>query len=258
MSNPTDRTTLVSLFHTDEQASKALSDLRAAGIPQQSIQTLGGVSRSAAPEQSLATLKTLNLPAKDLQILSDGLKSGGTLIVVRAEEAYADKAEDVFERHHANQIDERSIANQPKVPTTQAKPATATKGDAVIPIVEEELVVGKRRVERGGVRVFSQVVERPVEEKVVLREEHATVERHTVNRPISEADLDKLQNQSIEVREMAEEAVVGKTARVVEEVHIGKESTERTQQVKDTVRKTQVEVEQVVPTDTPKAPKGKK
>ena len=254
MSNPTDRTTLVSLFHTDEQASKALSDLRAAGIPQQSIQTLGGVSRSSAPEQSLATLKTLNLPTKDLQILSEGLKSGGTLIVVRAEEAYADKVEDVFERHHANQIDERSIATQPKAPATQAKRATA---DAVIPIVEEELVVGKRKVERGGVRVFSHVVETPVEEKVVLREEHATVERHAVNRPVSEADFDKLQNQSIEVHEMAEEAVVGKTARVVEEVYVGKETTDRTQQVKDTIRKTQLEVEQVAP-DAPKAPKGKK
>lgn len=257
MSNPNDRTTLVSLFHTDEQATKALSDLRTAGIPQQSIQTLGGVSRSSAPEQSLATLKTLNLPAKDLQILSEGLKSGGTLIVVRAEEAYADKAEDVFERHHANQIDERSIATQSKVPATQAKRATATTADAVIPIVEEELVVGKRKVERGGVRVFSRVVETPVEEEVVLREEHATVERHAVNRPISEADFDKLQNQSIEVHEMAEEAVVGKTARVVEEVYVGKETTDQTQQVKDTIRKTQVEVEQVAP-DAPKAPKGKK
>ncbi len=258
MSNQTDRTTLVSLFHTDEQASKALSDLQTAGIPQQSIQSLGGVSRSSAPEQSLATLKALNLPAKDLQILSDGLKSGGTLIVVRAEEAYADKAEDVFERHHANQIDERSMSTQANVPGTPVKRNAAITGDAVIPIVEEELVVGKRKVEGGGVRVFSHVIEVPVEEKVVLREEHATVERHAVNRPISEADLDKLQNQTIEVREMAEEAVVGKSARVVEEVSVGTESTERTQQIKDTVRKTEVDLEQVASTDTPRAPRGKK
>ncbi len=257
MSNATDRTTLVSLFHTEEQASKALSDLQTAGIPQQSIQTLGGASHSSAPEESLTTLKTLNLPAKDLQILSDGLKTGGTLIVVRAEESYADRAEDVFERHHASQIDERSTATQPKVPATPAKLEAATTGDAVIPVVEEELVVGKRKVERGGVRVFSRVVDTPVEEQIVLREEHTTVERHPVNRPISAAEVDRLQDQSFEVHEMAEEAVVGKTARVVEEVYVGKESTERTQQVKDTVRKTQVEVEQVAP-DAPKDPKGKR
>jgi uncharacterized protein (TIGR02271 family) len=127
----------------------------------------------------------------------------------------------------------------------------------VIPVVQEELVVGKRRVERGGVRVFSHIVERPVEEQVVLRKEHATVERHPVNRPISEADLDKLQGQTLEVFEMAEEAVVGKIARVVEEIHVGKETTERTQQVKDTVRKTEVDVEQVTP-DSSKRPRGKK
>ncbi len=257
MSNTTDKTTLVSLFHTEEQASKALNDLRTAGIPQESIKSLGGASRSSAPEESLATLRTLNLPAQDLQILSDGLKTGGTLIVVRAEEAYADRAEDVFERHHATQIDERSTATQPKVSQSQTKRATAMPGDAVIPVVEEELLVGKRKVERGGVRVFSRVVETPVQEQVVLREEHTMVERHPVNRPISAAEVDRLQDQSFEVHEMAEEAVVGKTARVVEEVYVGKESTERTQQVKDTVRKTQVEVEQVAP-DAPKGPKGKK
>ena len=121
--------------------------------------------------------------------------------------------------------------------------------EAVIPVMEEQLVVGKRKVERGGVRVFSRLVETPVEQQVTLQEEHATVERHTVNRPISEAELNALKNRSIEVQEMAEEAVVGKTARVVEEVIVGKESTTRTQQIKDTVRKTQVEVEQVATDD---------
>ena len=78
------------------------------------------------------------------------------------------------------------------------------------------------------------------------------MERHAVNRPISEADVDRLQNQSIEVREMEEEAVVAKTARVVEEVHVDKETTQRTQQITDKLRNTQVEVEEVV-SDTDKA-----
>ena len=107
MSNK-DETTLVSLFHTQEHAIKAMNDLRASGVPPASIQTLGGeASRSSAPEQSLTTLKALNLPAKDLQVLSDGLKSGGTLIVVRATQALADKVERVFEHQNAEQIDER-------------------------------------------------------------------------------------------------------------------------------------------------------
>ncbi len=239
-----DETTLVSLFHNQEHASKAMNDLQAAGVPTQSIQMLSGEhSLSAAPEQSLATLKALNLPVQDLQVLSDGLKSGGFVIIVRATDAFSGKVERIFEQQNAKQIDERMAASQPLAATASAS------GDAVIPVVEEELIVGKRQVERGGVRVFTRIVETPVEEHVVLREEHASVERHAVNRPISETELNALGDQSVEVREMAEEAVVGKTARVVEEVRVGKESTERTEQIRDTVQKTQVEVDQLQAND---------
>jgi uncharacterized protein (TIGR02271 family) len=247
-------TTLVSLFHTQERATKALSDLHTAGVPQQSIQTVGGLSQTVVPEQALASLKALNLPAKDLQILSDGLKSGGTLIIVRVDHSLADKAESVFEDYHAHEIDARTVQTAPQAAVAR----TAMDTNAVIPVVEEELVVGKRKVERGGVRVFSRMIETPVEEQVTLREEHTTFERHAVNRPISEAELNNLQNRSVEVHEMAEEAVVGKTARVVEEVHIGKESTERTEQIKDSVRKTQVEVDQVPVTETKTATRSSK
>jgi stress response protein YsnF len=47
----------------------------------------------------------------------------------------------------------------------------------------------------------------------------------------------------VEIRETAEEAVVAKSARVVEEVVVGKESSQRTEAVNDTVRGTEVEVE---------------
>ncbi len=61
--------------------------------------------------------------------------------------------------------------------------------DEVIPVVREELEVGKRTVAVGGVRVYARTVERPVNESVTLREEHAHVERRPVDRPASEADL---------------------------------------------------------------------
>ncbi len=239
----TNETTLVSLFHTKDRASKALNDLEDAGIPKQSIQVLSGeASPGSAPEQSLATLQGFKLPKQDLQVLSDGLKSGGTVIIVRADDRFVDEAETIFERYRADQIDEREI-------NTNAKAATTAAGEGVIPVIEEELVVGKRTVERGGVRVFSRVVETPVEEQVVLREEHAKVERRPVNRPISEAELNSLQDRSIEVREMAEEPVVGKTSRVVEEVSIRKDATEREEKIKDTVRRTQVEADEIGPDD---------
>jgi uncharacterized protein (TIGR02271 family) len=113
-----------------------------------------------------------------------------------------------------------------------------------IPVVEEQLEVGKRRVEGGRIRVHTRVTERPVEESVTLREERARVERHAVDRPATEADLGAaFREETVELRESAEQAVVQKTARVVEEVEIGTEATERTETVRDTVRRSDVEVE---------------
>lgn len=118
------------------------------------------------------------------------------------------------------------------------------EGEARIPIVEEEMQVGKREVERGGVRVFQRVSEKPVQEQVSLREEHVKVERHPVGAPM-QTDMGAFQEGSIEVRTTAEEAVIGKVARVVEEVVVSKETSERTQTIEDTVRRTDVEVEQL-------------
>jgi uncharacterized protein (TIGR02271 family) len=125
-----------------------------------------------------------------------------------------------------------------------------TTGKARIPVVQEDVQVGKRLVERGGVRVFSRVVETPVNETVNLREEHVNVERRPVDKPINPADVGAFKDKTIELRETAEEAVVQKTARVVEEVVVGKEVSQRQQQVQDTVRRTEVDVQPLQGTAT--------
>ena len=114
---------------------------------------------------------------------------------------------------------------------------------ARIPVVEEDVKIGKREVERGGVRVKTTVQETPVEEQVNLREEHVRVERRPVDRAATAADISQAQHgRTIDVREKSEEAVVQKEARVVEEVVVDKEATQRTETVRDTVRKTDVDV----------------
>jgi uncharacterized protein (TIGR02271 family) len=117
--------------------------------------------------------------------------------------------------------------------------------EAHIPVVEEELAVGKRTVETGGVRVQKEVTAKPVEESVNLHEERVTVERRPVNREVTPDDMHAFENSTIEMREMAEEAVVEKRARVVEEVVVGKESHERTEHITDTVRRTDVKIEPI-------------
>ena len=51
--------------------------------------------------------------------------------------------------------------------------------------------------------------------------------RRPVNQPIGTGDSTAFKEQSIELRETAEEAVIEKSARVVEEVVIGKDVRQR-------------------------------
>ncbi len=127
-------------------------------------------------------------------------------------------------------------------PVSASAADTAAAG-AMLPVVEEQLQVGKRQVSRGGVRIYRHVTETPVQESVQLREERVTVERTPVDQPASAADMGAIREGVTEIRETGEEAVVAKTARVVEEVRIGKEVTERTETISDTVRRADVEVE---------------
>jgi uncharacterized protein (TIGR02271 family) len=208
-------------------------------------------------------------------LYSEAARRGACVVVVDGiGEDRVDEAVEILERHGAFDIDERAsqwraqgwtggepvMAAQPSAQMqarsesrTQVGGGEATRraqaGDTqstAIPVVEEQLEVGKREVQRGGVRVYARTSERPVEETVTLREEHARVERRPVDREASEDELGRaFEEKSVELRETAEEPVVAKTARVVEEVEVGKDVSERTQTVRDTVRRRDVEVEQL-------------
>jgi stress response protein YsnF len=124
--------------------------------------------------------------------------------------------------------------------------------EARIPVVEERLHVGKREAGHGRVRIRSYVVETPVQEQVTLHEERVNVERRPTDRPLTGANEALFQERTIEATETAEEAVVAKEARVVEEVALRKTAEERTETVRDTIRRTEVEVEDDrVPANTP-------
>ncbi|HEX8190989.1 MAG TPA: YsnF/AvaK domain-containing protein [Pyrinomonadaceae bacterium] len=189
---------------------------------------------------------------------SEAVGRGGTVVTVDCEtDETADRAEAILNRFGGD-VDERggshrqgAYAGAENVETGRA--GLEEGGEARIPVIEEELRVGKREVEGGGVRVRTRVVERPVEEAVRLREERVNVERRPVNRPVSESDLNAFREGTFELRERSEEAVVDKTARVVEEVAINKEVAERTETVRDTVRSTDVDVEETAGTKARRA-----
>lgn len=76
------------------------------------------------------------------------------------------------------------------------------------------------------------------------------MERRPVDRPVQAGD-EAFRDRTVEMSETEEEPVVSKTARVVEEVQLGKEQRERRERVEDTERHTEVEVEHLQSQRTP-------
>ena len=187
--------------------------------------------------------------------VAGGLAAAGRGVANAAERAVdavsdAVTGRDDATRHTATTSGTGGTTAGTTMPTTQAGRSTedvsrpaATGADDTIKVVQEQLRVGKREVARGAVRVRSYVVERPVEEEVRLHEERVQIERRPVNRPMDQADAAAFRDRTVEVQARAEEAVVGKEARVVEEIGVRKETNERVETVRDTVRHTEVEIE---------------
>lgn len=169
----------------------------------------------------------------------------GAIVTVHAEsEDEAWRAGEILDESGAVDMSERS--GQSAYAASETPVAEPAREETTIPIIEEQLNVGKKEVETGRTRLRSRIIERPVEESLRLREEHVHVERSAVDRPATEADLSGFKEGEIELTEYAEVPVVAKEARVVEEVRVGKDVEEREETIRDTVRKTEVDVEETV------------
>jgi uncharacterized protein (TIGR02271 family) len=104
---------------------------------------------------------------------------------------------------------------------------------------EEELQVGKRPVETGGVRLKKWVETEPVGVDVELQQETARVTRESIDQPV-DAELGE---EEIEVPLRGEEAVAQKQVVAKERVGVEKDVETETKTVTDQVRKERVEVE---------------
>jgi uncharacterized protein (TIGR02271 family) len=263
--------TIVGCFDDPAEARQAERELAQAGIPQDQIHLVAqgaGLTGQSANADEPGFWRSIKeafgfADESDRTSYTEYARRGGTLLSVDAPENATDRAVEILRRHHVVDLDQRasqwrqqgwagyqSGAQQTRstaAPTQQQqRSSAAAAGKEVIPVVQEELQVGKRQVQTGGVRVYSRVTEKPVEEKVQLREERVKVERRPVDRPVTNADA-AFKERTIEARETAEQPVVQKQARVVEEIAVNKDVKQREQTVRDTVRRTDVDVQQMQP-----------
>ncbi|MGE0372621.1 MAG: YsnF/AvaK domain-containing protein [Gammaproteobacteria bacterium] len=121
--------------------------------------------------------------------------------------------------------------------------STATGRDETIPLAEEDIEIGKRTVDRGTTRIRRYVVEKPVEREVSLHGERVTIERRQPVDRTGAPGAGAFEERVVEVREQEEVPVVQKSAHVAEEVVVHREDTDRTETVRDTVRREEIEVE---------------
>ena len=266
--------TITAMFDTRADAEAAKERLKVSNVDADQIH-IHDKSSDGYQEQSKSThaepgiwasIKNAFLPDEDRHTYEEGMRRGGAVLTADVDDDAVGQAIDVLEDAGSVDIDERaddwrqSGWNQPTTgaATTGASAfggfddrqadtlGTTDRGasqEEIIPVVEEQLVVGKRDVSRGGVRVRSYVTETPVHEQIRLRNERVDVERRSVDQPLSAADGDAFRERTIDMTATGEEAVVGKTARVVEEVVVSKSADERVQQIDDTVRRTDVEID---------------
>ncbi len=269
--------TIIAMYDTAAHAAAAIRDLKAVDVPSNAIgsHAQGGTAAgttSAAPAREPGFWASLfGGESTDSAVYDRSVESGSTVVTVKVPEQHKSRVVEILERHNPIDFDERAAsygttqttttttttaaapvlapvakAPMPKAAASQATATpvvTATGGDT-IKVMEERLTVGKRAVNTGGARVRSYVVETPVEEQVTLHSETLRVERRPVTdgRLVTDADF---REQSVEMRSTSEEVVVGKEARVVEEISLHKEATDRVETVRDTVRSTKVEVGEV-------------
>ena len=255
---------VVAVFDSSSAAAAAIRDLENAQIPSAAIKSYSKDEptyqnyRTRQPEHHGGFWSWLlgedPTQTHEYAAYDTSLASGHTVVTVTVDEIHADAVMGILNQHGPRDIHEQAsgssetyqtgTAAYPAAHTASTSGVTGGKQEEVIPLAEEELQVGKRTVDRGTTRIRRYVVRKPVEESVTLRDETVSVERR---RPVTPGEAGvpagAFEERTIEVHQTAEEPVVNKTARVVEEVVVRKDVTERTETVREDVRREEVDVQ---------------
>lgn len=247
--------TVIGLFDGKTQAQAAMAELVKGGFIKENIDLSNRRAGTSPAHTSADTAdesvgesignffsSMFGTDSPEARSYSDVASDTEAILTVQTDSAErSNEAAAILDRNGAVDVDERAGRNRQKF----AQQGRTTEGDQKISVMEENLQLGKREVEGGGVRVRSRIIEKPVEETIRLREEHVTVNRQPVDRAVTEGEFANFKEGDIDISERSEQAVVSKDARVTEEISIGKNVEERDETVSDTVRSTEVDVEQI-------------
>jgi uncharacterized protein (TIGR02271 family) len=263
--------TLVAAYDTPEHARAAVNALKAGGFHSDDISTfdktrLTSGNKPLTGPTHVGLWQRLfgnNINQFEGHVLGDTVDSGGTVVSVRVPQGQVAQATGILDLHHPVDIHDRAVTSgiarpdhvEAAAKSMAAMPLSRDQDVAVTPrraetqpetlkLAEEQLDIGKKKIETGRTRVRRFTTERDVTQDVTLHNEHAEVLRNAVSRPAALAEVD-WGDREIEVVESREEALVNKTARVVEEVSLRTKGDEHVETIHEKLRRQQAEVQQV-------------
>lgn len=229
-------TTIIAMYDNAAKAEKVVNEIVNAGISRDQVEVLSGNGNGAS--SLIGKLSEQGVEKDEAAVYADAIGKGRSMVTVQAPDERADETFEMMNDLGAQDLDEllaEAEASQEHEETEET-----------VPVVEEQVSIGKRKVMRGGVRVTSTVTERPVQETLRLREEKVEVEQASADRKLSPQEAEKaFAQKTVELAETAEEAVISKEARVVEEVSLRKSAAEREETVQAKARRTDVKVEEL-------------
>ena len=240
---------VVAVYETEASANAALKSLISAGYLTDDISVIRNereAEKAGLYEPGIwQRLFGRDLEHHEAAVLGRSLKEGSVIVSVRVPETEASKVLRLLDAHKPVDIVDRAKASDFRGATTGLATMAAASmlpGEELLRVAEEQINVGKRIVEAGHTRVRRFVVDKPVEAKITLHEEHAEVIRRAISDPAYLKDID-WSEKTIDVTETAEEPVVNKTVRITEEIVVRRQGSDSTRTVHDTVRSQRVEVD---------------
>lgn len=114
---------------------------------------------------------------------------------------------------------------------------------AAIPLVEERVSVTKREVETGRYRIRVGVEERQDRVPIELVHDEVDIERVPMGQEVTQVPSVRLEGSTTIIPVVEEVVVVEKKLVLVEEIHVRRRTTSRTEEVPVTVRREQAEIE---------------
>lgn len=229
--------TVIALFDDRNEAMNAYAALQAEGFAQADLDILTNDDKDDEPK--LAVMHKY-IPAPDVDVYLQGVRDGGTIITANVADSAVERAASVMSSFKMVNIKDRAATMQ----GVYGQLSDPAQNENVLEVIEEDLEVGTEEVERGRMRIYTVVTEREVQQDVKLRDETIRVNRRPVNRSVI-TNPDLFKQKSFEMVEIDEIAKVRKTAKVVEEVSLGKEVVQKIETIKETLRRQDVEIEEV-------------